>query len=123
LATSSCKSRLSPRICILTVTVPKFSGSKTSVIVRVEPEETVVVAVGELDEVVEAPSSVSAASFCTVSITCCIGDRVGPGANWVSTETDLTIETGSDPEAAVFENEDETASLPAAVAEVPAATA
>jgi hypothetical protein len=64
--------------------------------VRVEDEETVIVTVSGLDAVLAAPSPDPAASFCTVSITCCIGGSDGPGANCVSTETDLSIEIGSE---------------------------
>lgn len=38
-----------------------------------------------------ATGALSPANRCTVSITCCIGERVGLGMSCVSTETDLTI--------------------------------
>lgn len=71
-----------------TVTVPRLSGSSTSVIVRlVSAGVTAVASAAAVAVGTEEPSAV--ASLCTVSITCCMGDRVGLGVSCVSTVTDF----------------------------------
>jgi hypothetical protein len=73
----------------LTVTGPRLSGSRTRVIVRLGEAATTGAATAEAAVDAVAPSPF--ASLCTVSITCCIGDKVGLGASCVSTVTDLMI--------------------------------
>ncbi len=92
LATSRLRSRLPPRIRMVTVTVPRSSGSSTMVIARLDVGAWGGEAVAAALVCALAGSPSAVASFCTMSITCCIGDSVGAGASCVSTETDLTME-------------------------------
>lgn len=94
------------------MTVPRLSGSNTKVMVRLDNADATG---GVTAAAVDAGDVFSDASLCTVSMTCCIGDKVGLGTSVDSTVTDLMIGASSDADAASFAEEGEVSSDGAAV--------